>query len=81
MKNIKKAKQILALIGAAALALLYLVTIIFAALGKNFMNWLMAALAVNLFLPVILWIFSYLQKHKKGDDELELFRNLKNRER
>lgn len=75
----KKAKQILAMIGVVILALLYLATVIFALLGREFMNWLMAALAVNIFLPVILWIFSYLQKHRRGDDELKLFRNLKNR--
>lgn len=80
MKNTKKAKQILALIGVIALGLLYLATVVFALLGKEYMNWLMAALAVTIFLPVILWIFSYLQKHKKGDDELELFRNLKKKD-
>lgn len=73
----KKLKQILALAGVAIIALLYLATVVFALLGKEFLNWLMAALAVNIFLPVILWLFSYLQKHKKGDDQLELFRNLK----
>ncbi len=80
MKERTKARQILALIGVIALTLLYLATVIFAALGKDFMNWLMAAVAVTIFLPVILWIFSYLQKHKKGDDELELFRNLKKKD-
>lgn len=80
MKNVKKVKQILALSGVVILAALYLATVVFAILGKDFINWLMAALAVNIFLPVILWIFSYLQKHKKGDDELELFRNLKKRD-
>ncbi|MCI8895870.1 MAG: hypothetical protein HFI41_14725 [Lachnospiraceae bacterium] len=73
----KKLKQILALAGVAIIALLYLATVVFALLGREFLNWLMAALAVNIFLPVILWLFNYLQKHKKGDDELELFRNLK----
>lgn len=73
----KKLKQILALAGVAVIALLYLATVVFALLGGEFLNWLMAALAVNIFLPVILWLFNYLQKHKKGDDELELFRNLK----
>ncbi|MCI9152052.1 MAG: hypothetical protein HFI42_16600 [Lachnospiraceae bacterium] len=73
----KKLKQILALAGVAVIALLYLATVVFALLGREFLNWLMAALAVNIFLPVILWLFNYLQKHKKGDDELELFRNLK----
>ena len=73
----KKLKQILALAGVAIIALLYLATVVFALLGREFLNWLMAALAVNIFLPVILWLFNYLQKHKKGDDELELFRTLK----
>ncbi len=73
----KKLKQILALAGVAVIALLYLATVVFALLGREFLNWLMAALAVNIFLPAILWLFNYLQKHKKGDDELELFRNLK----
>ena len=73
----KKLKQILALAGVAVIALLYLATVVFALLGREFLNWLMAALAVNIFLPVILWLFNYLQKHKKGDDELEIFLNLK----
>ena len=80
MKDAKKVKQILALIGVIVLAALYLAPIVFAIRGKDFINWLMAALAVNIFLPVILWIFSYLQKHKKGDDEMELFRNLKKKD-
>lgn len=75
----EKIKRILALLGAMLLALLYLATLIFALLGEEYLNWLMAALAVTIFLPVILWIFAWLQKHKKGDDELDPLHNLRNR--
>ena len=47
----KKSKRILALIGVVLLALLYLSTLVFALLGKNFIHWLMAAVAVTIFLP------------------------------
>lgn len=79
--KMKKARQLLALVGVVIIVILYLTTIVFALLGREFMNWLMAALAFNILLAVILWLFSYLQKHKKGDDELELFRNLKKKDR
>lgn len=65
----KKAKQILAMIGVILLVLLYLSTLVFAMLGKEFMNWLMAALVTTIMLPVLIWAFGFIYRLIKGDSE------------
>lgn len=69
----KKTKQILAIIGVILLVALYLGTLILAILGKDFFPMFMAALASTLFLPVILWLYTLLQKsrdEKKNNKKL-----------
>lgn len=56
----KKGKRILAMIGVILLVLLYLSTLVFAILGKNFLNWLMAAIAATIMLPILIWLYELL---------------------
>lgn len=63
----KKVKQVLAMIGVVLLALLYLSTLVFALLGKEFMSWLMAAVAATIILPVLIWAYGFIYKLLKGD--------------
>ncbi len=65
----KKSKQILAIIGVILLVALYLSTLVLALLGKEFFSVFMAAFAVSIALPVILWLFTLMQKSKKENDE------------
>ncbi len=65
----KKTKRILAMIGVILLGLLYLSTLIFALLGQNFMNWLMAALVATIILPVLIWAYTFIYKLIKGNSE------------
>lgn len=66
-----KAKRILAMIGVILLALLYLSTLVFALLGKDFMNWLMASLISTIMIPVLIWAYELIYKliKKKNEDE------------
>ncbi len=63
----KKAKRILALAGAILLAMLYLSTLVFALLGKEFMNWLMAAVGASIMIPVLIWAYGFIYRLLKGD--------------
>lgn len=63
----KKAKRILAVIGVILLVLLYLSTLVFALLGKEFMNWLMAAVGATLILPVLIWAYGFIARLLKKD--------------
>lgn len=65
----KKSKRILALIGVILLALLYLSTLVFALLGKDFINWLMAAAGATLLLPVLIWAYGFIARMIKGSEE------------
>lgn len=65
----KKTKRILAMTGAVLLALLYLSTLVFALLGKDFMNWLMAAVGATLILPVLIWAYGFLARMLRGNPE------------
>ena len=56
----KKGKRILAMIGVILLVLLYLSTLVFAILGKDFLNWLMAAIAATIMLPILIWLYELL---------------------
>lgn len=62
----KKVKRILALIGVFLLVLLYLSTLVFAALGKEFMNWLMASIVTTIMLPVLIWAYGFIYRLLKG---------------
>lgn len=61
----KKVKQILAMIGVVLLVALYLVTLVLAVLGKDFFPMFMAALATTIILPVILWLYTLMEKSRK----------------
>lgn len=65
----KKAKRILALAGAILLALLYLSTLVFAFMGKEFMNWLMTAVGASIMVPVLIWAYGFIYRLLKGDTE------------
>lgn len=67
----KKAKQILAIIGVILLVALYLVTLVLACLGKDFFPMFMAALATTIVLPVILWLYTLMEKSRKEKKEKE----------
>lgn len=65
----KKSKQILAIIGIILLVALYLCTLVLAVLGKAFFTVFMAALVLSIALPVILWLFTLMQKSRKEKNE------------
>lgn len=70
----KKAKRIFALIGVFLLVLLYLSTLVFAVLGKEFMNWLMASIVTTIMLPVLIWAYGFiyrLLKETKTEDDVK----------
>lgn len=65
----KKIKRVLAMIGVVLLALLYLSTLVFAMLGKEFMNWLMASVAATIMLPVLIWAYGFIYRLLKGSGQ------------
>ena len=67
----KKAKRILALAGVILLVLLYLSTLIFALLGKEFLNWLMAAIIATIVIPVLIWAYGFIYRLLKGENDEE----------
>lgn len=67
--HMKKAKQVLAMIGVILLVALYLGTLVLAILGKDFFPMFMAALATTLVLPVILWLYTLMEKSRKEKKE------------
>lgn len=69
--NHSRGKRILALIGAALLAILYLSTLAFALLGEEFMNCLLAAVYCTIGIPVLLWAYGFISKLRKGCSEKE----------
>lgn len=64
----QKVKRILAMIGVILLALLYLSTVVFAILGRDFMNWLMASVAATIMVPVLIWAYGFIYRLLKGDN-------------
>lgn len=65
----KKGKRVLALIGAILLVALYLSTLVFALMGKEFLNLLMASIAATVVIPVLIWVYSFVYRLLKGNDE------------
>lgn len=65
----KKTKQILAMVGIILLAALYLGTLVLAILGKDFFPMFMAALATTMVLPIILWLYTLMEKSRKEKKE------------
>lgn len=62
----KKGKRVLALIGAILLVALYLSTLVFALMGKEFLNLLMASIAATVVIPVLIWTYSFVYRLLKG---------------
>ena len=67
----KKSKRILAIIGIILLVLLYLSTLVFALLGKEFLNWLMASLVATIMIPVLIWTYGFIYRLIKGEKDKE----------
>ncbi len=58
----KKVQRILAILGIALLVGLYLSTLVFALLGKDFFPMFMAALFSSFVLPVLLWAYGFVYR-------------------
>lgn len=58
----KKIQRILAIIGIIVLVGLYLSTLVFALLGKDFFPMFMAALFSSVVLPVLLWAYGFVYR-------------------
>ncbi len=68
----KKAQRVLAILGIILLLGLYLSTLIFALMGKDFFPLFMASLFSSFVLPVFLWIYSFIYKLVKKDSSQDL---------
>ena len=70
IQNMKKIKQILAIIGVIILAGLYISTIVCAvSASENFMNMLMTSIYASVIIPVLIWAYSFIYKLIKKDSE------------
>lgn len=58
----KKVQRILAVLGILVLVGLYLSTLIFALLGKDYFPMFMAALFSSFVLPVLLWAYGFVYR-------------------
>lgn len=68
----KKAKQILAIIGIIILIGMYAATIVCAlSASENFMSMLMASIYASVVIPVLIWAFTFICKLLKKDDTEE----------
>jgi len=65
----KKARQILAIIGIIILVGLYVATLVCALSGsENFMSMLMASIYASAVIPVLIWAITFIYKLMKHDD-------------
>ena len=70
IQNMKKVKQILAILGIIVLVGLYVSTIICAlSASDNFMNMLMTSIYASVIIPVLIWAYSFIYKLIKKDSE------------
>ena len=68
----KKARQILAIIGIILLVGMYVATLVCALSGsENFMSMLMASIYASAVVPVLIWAFTFIYKLVKKDDTPE----------
>ena len=68
----KKARQILAILGIIVLVGMYIATIICAlSASENFMSMLMASIYTSIVIPVLIWALTFLYKlfNKNDTDE------------
>ena len=63
IQNMKKVKQILAIVGVIILVGLYVSTIVCAvSASENFMNMLMTSIYASVIIPVLIWAYSFIYK-------------------
>lgn len=68
----KKARQILAILGIIILVGMYAATIICAlSANENFMSMLMASIYASAVIPVLIWAITFIYKLIKKDDDTE----------
>lgn len=68
----KKARQILAIIGIIALVGMYVATFVCAlSSSENFMGMLMASIYATIVVPVLIWAFTFIYKLMHKDDNEE----------
>ena len=78
IQNMKKVKQILAIIGVIILAGLYVSTIVCAvSASENFMNMLMTSIYASVIIPVLIWAYSFIYKLIKKDSEEKILQSIK----
>lgn len=66
----KKARQLMAILGTIILVGMYIATIVCAlSASENFMNMLMASLYASIVIPVLIWAFTFLYKLIKKEDK------------
>ena len=66
----KKVRQILAILGIALLAGMYIATIVCAlSASENFMNMLMASIYATVVIPVLIWAITFIYKLAKKEDK------------
>lgn len=65
----KKIQRILSIIGIVLLVLLYLSTLVFAILGKDFFPMFMASIVCSVMIPVLIWAYSFIYKLIKKHGE------------
>ena len=70
----KKARQILAIIGIVILVCMYVATLVCALSGsENFMSMLMASIYASAVIPVLIWAITFLYKlFNKGDSNEQM---------
>ena len=68
----KKARQLLAILGIVILVGMYVATLVCALSGsENFMSMLMASIYASAVIPVLIWALTFLYKLMKKDDTTE----------
>jgi hypothetical protein len=58
----KQAKRVLALIGVVLLVLLYLSTLVFALLGRDFFQWMVISVIATIVVPVLIWMYGFVYR-------------------
>lgn len=68
----KKARQILAIIGIILLVGMYVATFVCAlSANENFMSMLMASIYATIVIPVLIWAITFIYKLIKKDDNTD----------
>ena len=71
-ETMKKAQRILAAVGIILLIGLYLSTLVFALLGKDFFPMFIASLFSSFALPVLIWAYGFIYKLIKKNHSLDI---------